>query len=192
VTNLRYVWEAGNPDSRNPAAFGCLVTSTAPILFALINTSKNYWAFGFPASTLVVVGADFVFSCGSVLVAKLAHPSEQSLAGGLFQTLRQLGTAFGLTITTTIYNEVVKNHLADGKRTGVTDDPNNLPREALLAGFRAAQWGAFGFPVLCKRTNFFSFVRRGRLTFVCKSGNYCSNLSAGKRNYRTTAVNAWK
>ena len=93
---------------------------------------------------LVVVGADFFFAGGSVYVAKLAHPSEQSLAGGLFQTLRQLGTAFGLTITTTIYNEVLQ-HRED---IVVTDHPTQIPREALLAGFRAAQWGAFGFPIL--------------------------------------------
>lgn len=94
-----------------------------------------------------------MFSGGSVYVAKLALPSEQSLAGGLFQTLRQLGTAFGLTITTTVYNEVIKRRLrvfaSDGNVTGEVIDPNNPPKEILLLGFRAAQWGAFGFPVLC-------------------------------------------
>jgi len=122
-------------------AFGCLLTSTAPLLFARIDTSKSFWAFGFPAATLVVVGADFVFAGGSVYVAKLAQASEQSLAGGLFQTLRQLGTAFGLTITTTIYNEALG-------RTGVDNKLKDPPREALLTGFRAAQWGAFAFPIL--------------------------------------------
>jgi hypothetical protein len=98
---------------------------------------------------LVVVGADFVFSGGSVLVATLAHPSEQSLAGGLFQTLRQLGTAFGLTVTTTIYNEVTKNADVDAESVGgASNDPADA-RAALLAGFRAAQWGASVCPVLC-------------------------------------------
>jgi hypothetical protein len=118
---------------------------------------------------LVVVGADFVFSGGSVLVAKLAHPSEQSLAGGLFQTLRQLGTAFGLTITTTIYNEVTKNVIVDGERVGVSNDPTYVPRVALLAGFRAAQWGAFVFPVLCTLNKNFQKTLNLRLTRSCNA-----------------------
>lgn len=139
-------------------AFGCIVTSTAPILFALINTSKSFWSFGLPASTLVVVGADFVFASGSVYVAKLAYPSEQSLAGGLFQTFRQIGTAFGLTVTTTINNEVVRRGMgtvaSDGAGSANTgpslSDLSNPTRDVLLAGFRAAQWGAVGFPLLCE------------------------------------------
>jgi hypothetical protein len=37
-----------------------------------------------------VFGADFVFSAGILFVAKVCEPEEQSLAGGLFQTLTQV------------------------------------------------------------------------------------------------------
>jgi hypothetical protein len=56
----------------------------------LINTSSVYWAFGFPAAICSVIGADFVFAAGTIFVAKIALPHEQSLAGGLFQTMTQV------------------------------------------------------------------------------------------------------
>lgn len=37
---------------------GCTFTSLAPLLFALIKPEMTYWAFGFPAATFSVFGAD--------------------------------------------------------------------------------------------------------------------------------------
>jgi hypothetical protein len=70
--------------------FGTSFTGLAALLFALINPSSLYWAFGFPAPIVAVFGADFVFAAGTLFVAKVSLPHEQSLAGGLFQTLTQV------------------------------------------------------------------------------------------------------
>ncbi|KAJ7878874.1 efflux transporter [Mycena olivaceomarginata] len=112
--------------------FGTFFTGLAPLLFALINPSSPYWAFGFPATIVAVFGADFVFASGTLFVAKVSLPHEQSLAGGLFQTLTQLGTAFGLAISTISFDSV-----ANG-----TD---NAP----LKAYKAAQWTAFGMAMFC-------------------------------------------
>jgi hypothetical protein len=120
-------------------AFGCICTGIAGLLFAVIDPSYPYWTFAFPATVLSVVGADFVFATGSLYVAKLAEGEEQSLAAALFQTLTQIGTAFGLTISTIAYDAV-----------STKQNPEHLeppPREAQLAGYRAGQWVAFAFPV---------------------------------------------
>ena len=69
---------------------GTLLTGVASLLFALINPAAVYWAFGFPAAVVSVFGADFVFASGILFVAKVSEPHEQSLAGGLFQTLTQV------------------------------------------------------------------------------------------------------
>lgn len=69
---------------------GTLVTGSACLLFALIDPSVTYWAFGFPSTVMIVFGADFVYSAGTIFVAKIAFPHEQSLAGGLFQTMTQV------------------------------------------------------------------------------------------------------
>ncbi|KLO14349.1 MFS general substrate transporter [Schizopora paradoxa] len=108
---------------------GTLCTSLSGLLFALINPDAPYWAFGFPAAILSVFGADFVFAAGSLFVAKVALPHEQSLAGGLFQTLTQLGTALGLAVTTIVHNSVLR-------------------QRTQLDAYKAAQWTAFGFGVL--------------------------------------------
>ncbi|CAE6413972.1 unnamed protein product [Rhizoctonia solani] len=114
---------------------GCFFTSLAALLFAVITPSATYWAFGFPAAAVVVFGADFMFATGSIFVAKIALPHEQSLAGGIFNTLNQLGTAFGLAIASVVNNNVHRSALREsGDELG-----------SLLRGYRAAFWTCFGF-----------------------------------------------
>ncbi|KAG2354800.1 major facilitator superfamily-domain-containing protein [Suillus spraguei] len=50
---------------------GTLLTAAAAMLFALINPSVTYWAFGFPSTVLVVFGSDFVYSAVDRESAKL-------------------------------------------------------------------------------------------------------------------------
>ncbi|KAJ7621900.1 MFS general substrate transporter [Mycena polygramma] len=114
--------------------FGTSFTGLGALLFALIDPSATFWAFGLPAPVVVVFGADFVFAAGTLFVAKVSLPHEQSLAGGLFQTLTQLGTSFGLAISTIAFDAVA------GSATG-----NDAPLEA----YKAAQWTAFGMAMLC-------------------------------------------
>ncbi|KJA16450.1 hypothetical protein HYPSUDRAFT_147747 [Hypholoma sublateritium FD-334 SS-4] len=123
--------------SRVPVVYlvvvGTLATSVACLLFAVINPAITYWAFGFTATVLSVMGADFVFSAGTLFIARVALPHEQSVAGALFNTMTQLGTAVGVTVTTVVYNNV-------GSRLA--------PGEDVLAMYRAAQWTAFAFGIL--------------------------------------------
>ncbi|KAJ7595339.1 putative efflux transporter [Mycena floridula] len=127
--------------------FGTAITSTASLLFALINPDAPYWAFGFPAAIVAVVGADFVFSSGTIFVAKESLPQEQSVAGGLFQTMTQVGTSVGVTISTVVFNRILER---ESGRLGVMPDPSgrNAPMPAQLTSYKAAQWTAFAFGVL--------------------------------------------
>ncbi|KAJ6474419.1 efflux transporter [Mycena vitilis] len=114
--------------------FGTSFTAVGALLFALIDPSAPFWAFGFPAPIVVVFGADFVFAAGTLFVAKICLPHEQSLAGGLFQTLTQLGTSFGLAISTIAFDAVAGGVTTDG---------------APLEAYKAAQWTAFGMAMFC-------------------------------------------
>jgi hypothetical protein len=38
-----------------------------------------------------VVGADFLFASGTMFVSESVSPHEQSVAGGVFQTMTQVG-----------------------------------------------------------------------------------------------------
>lgn len=64
-----------------------------------------------------------------------------------FNHLVQLGTAFGLAITTIVYNRVLAHSSATA---GVALDAGglNAPRGAQLAAYHAAQWTSCGFAVL--------------------------------------------
>ncbi|KIM62729.1 hypothetical protein SCLCIDRAFT_15735 [Scleroderma citrinum Foug A] len=123
---------------------GTVITACAAILFALIDPSASYWAFGFPSTVCIVFGADFVYSAGTIFLAKVANPGEHSVVGALFQTMTQIGSAFGLTLTTITFNSVVTS---ESKKMGI---PVNLAgsNAADLKGYKAAQWTAAAFPLL--------------------------------------------
>ncbi|KAG2047019.1 MFS general substrate transporter [Suillus hirtellus] len=129
------------------AVSGTLLTASAAILFALIDPTVTYWAFGFPSAVLVVFGADFVYSSGTIFIAKIALPHERSVAGAMFQTMAQLGIAVGLAVSTLVFNIVVKNESAD---VGVTLNSagTNAPRSAQLKGYRSAQWTCASFALM--------------------------------------------
>ncbi|KAJ3575022.1 hypothetical protein NP233_g1365 [Leucocoprinus birnbaumii] len=113
--------------------FGTLCTASACILFALIDPKATYWAFGFPATITSVIGVDFVFTAGTLYIAKIALPHEQSLAGALFQTMVQLGTSAGITISTVVFDRVSLS-LKEG--------------EDNIKSYRAAHWTCCAF-ALC-------------------------------------------
>ncbi len=113
----------------------------------MIVPSAPYWAFGFPAAILCVFGADFVFSTGTLFVAKSCLPHEQSVGGALFQTLTQLGTAFGLAISTVVYNATLKKSAA-AEGVTVNVDGMNAPRDAQLTAYKDANWTGFAFAMV--------------------------------------------
>jgi len=126
-------------------ALGCAATGCACLLFAIIDTSATYWSYGFVAMVLSVFGADFVFASGTLFVAKIALPGEQSVASALFQTMNQVGTSVGLAVSTTVHNRVM---FQSAEAMGYVGDPTQVPKGALLSGYRAAQWTSFGFAMV--------------------------------------------
>jgi len=72
------------------SVLGTSLTACANLFFAVVKPSQTYWAYGLPSAILSVFGADFVFSAGTLFIAKVALPHEQSVAGALFQTMTQV------------------------------------------------------------------------------------------------------
>jgi len=128
-------------------SFGTLFTAFGSIFFALVKDGQSYWSYGFPSAIIVVFGADFVFSSGTLFIAKYARPYEQSVAGALFTVMTQLGTAFGLAITTIVYNTVLENESTSLGVDLETLGSNAAPRSAQLHAYQAAAWGAFAFGI---------------------------------------------
>ncbi|KAL0065019.1 hypothetical protein AAF712_008012 [Marasmius tenuissimus] len=121
-------------------AVGTIGSSVACLLFAVIDVDATYWAFGFPAAVLAVLGADFVMASGTLFIAKVTPPHEQSVAGAVFQCMQQLGTSIGITIGTVVFNRLLISN------TG-SNNPEEAPRPAVLKSYRAAQWTNFAFTI---------------------------------------------
>lgn len=125
---------------------GTALTATANLLYGVINPAAPYWAFGFPAAIVSVFGADFVFASGTLFVAKVCMSHEQSVGGAMFQTMTQLGAAFGLAITTIVFD----SSLASASRpygVVVNQDGTNAPRPAQLIAYKDALWSGFAFGI---------------------------------------------
>ena len=149
----------------SPTAIGTLFTATSNLLFALIDPSASYWAFGFPAAIITVFGADFSFSTGTLFIARACLPHEQSVGGALFQTLTQLGTAFGLAISTVVFNSTLRSK---ARELGVsaTVDGSNAPQEAQLAAYKGAMWSGFGFGIFGRSQTKFGRGSDGLCSFA--------------------------
>ncbi|PVG03850.1 MFS general substrate transporter [Serendipita vermifera] len=149
ICNLLVALVVGRINGAYLLGLGVGATSVAALLFAIIQPSAPYWAYGFPAAIICVFGADFAFACGTLFIAKVALPSEQSVAGALFQTLTALGTSFGLAVTTI---GQVAGMDAEARRMGIHVDTNatalEIPKNVLLQGYRIAQWTSFACGVV--------------------------------------------
>jgi hypothetical protein len=130
------------------AAVGTLLTGCANIYFAVIDPRASYWATGFPSACLVVLGADFTFASGTMFISKVSPPNEQSVAGGLFQAMTQIGSTIGLSVSTIVFNWVLK---AQSSSLGVSGDQgrDDAPRESQPKAYQAAMWTGFAFGILC-------------------------------------------
>jgi hypothetical protein len=98
---------------------GALSYTCSAVLLATMKENSSYWAFIFPSLLLSVIGADLQFNVANVkpalpstlyllkfqmYVMSSLPPGQQSLAGGIFNTVTKVCSAVGLGITASIYN----------------------------------------------------------------------------------------
>lgn len=76
------------------------------ILFALNRAGDTYWSFCFVGLVLTVVGADLEFNVANMYVMSSLPPSQQSIAGSIFQTITKLCQSVGFGIGTAVFNSV--------------------------------------------------------------------------------------
>jgi MFS family permease len=88
---------------------GTIAYTAAFLLLAFNRRSSSYWAFSFPAFVLMVVGADLEFNVANMYVMSSLPPAQQSIAGGIFQTVTRLCMTIGFGITTALFNAVEKD-----------------------------------------------------------------------------------
>lgn len=88
----------------------------ASALWSAISPGLTYWDLSFVAQICSVVGVDLMFTVTNMYVMSSLPSHQQSIAGGMFNTLTRLASAVGLAVQTAVYNGA----------GGGTDGPDSL------------------------------------------------------------------
>lgn len=122
--------------------WGMLCCAVACLLFAVpIPVGTTYWAFGFPAMCLSVLGADALFPSLLLFIAHSLPKEDQALGGATINCVGQVGRAIGLAICTAI--QVAIQESKQSRASAVTGE-GSIGNLAYLSGLRGALWFSFG------------------------------------------------
>ncbi|KAI3318658.1 major facilitator superfamily MFS-1 [Xylariaceae sp. AK1471] len=122
-------------DGSTVVLWGTACVSIPCLLFAVpIPPETIYWAYGFPAMVLLTLGGDTLYPCLSLFAMKSVLPENQAMGAAVFQNIGQVGSSTDLAIATAIQISFTK------ARQGSCGE-----KEALLVGYKAADW--FGFAI---------------------------------------------
>lgn len=112
---------------------GLVVSCIAPFIMAFARPTSSYWSSGFLACLLNPVGPDALFTVANLLITSVFPAKTQGLAGGVFNTISQIGKSVGLALVAVIASSVTAN----------SDYANKSSPDALNTGYRAAFWFCF-------------------------------------------------
>jgi MFS family permease len=94
--------------SRLTAAVLMIIASasmvTASAIWSATSPGLTYWELSFVSQLLSVIGVDFMFTVTNMYVMSSLPPAQQSIAGGMFNTVTRLISAVGIAIQTAVYN----------------------------------------------------------------------------------------
>lgn len=107
-----------------------VISMISPLMMALYNPYASYWAYAFPAIATNPIGADTLFTISNLLITSVFPTKTQALAGGVFNTVAQIGKAIGLATSAIIASTI----------TMQSQFPDKESPEALLTGYKAAFW----------------------------------------------------
>ncbi|KJZ78372.1 hypothetical protein HIM_02410 [Hirsutella minnesotensis 3608] len=135
--------------SRVPTFFllvcGNLAVPIASLLFALpISPRTSYFAYGFPAMILAVIGADTTWPCLTLFTSQALPSEDQAIGGALINAVSQFGRAIGLAISTSVQTAVMAN--ARGVPVSTAGGIRAWEPES-LRGLRAANWTNFAYGI---------------------------------------------
>jgi len=110
-----------------------VVSSLAPLVMAFVHPDWTYWSCTFVSIFLNPIGADAYFVISNLLITSVFPGKTQGLAGGVFNTLAQVGKSVGLATTAVIAGSVTA-------RSAVMEKESP---DALMEGYRATFWYCF-------------------------------------------------
>ena len=127
-----------------------ILCAGSPLLMAVIQPSWPYWGNAFVAQLLQPVSFNALFTVGLIVITNVFLSNTQALAGAVYNTSAQFGSALGMAILQVI-------------STITTDQSHEKGSEALMAGYRASFWTMFGFMLLCTVVGFGGLRKAGKV-----------------------------
>src|ERR1700761_2145023 len=112
---------------------GCGVSAIGPLVMTFAKPMSSYWSHAFIANVFNPVGADSLYTVANLLITSVFPAKTQGLAGGVFNTVAQIGKSVGLALVAVIAASVTKQ----------SDYKDKSSPEALLAGYNATFWFCF-------------------------------------------------
>lgn len=156
--------------------FGNICCSVSCLLFAVpIPPTITYFAQGFPAMILSVLGADTAWPCLTLFTSSSLPQADQAMGGALVNAVGQFGRAIGLAIGTAIQTAVIAN--ARGTSVKDAGSLKAWDRPTLL-GLQAAQYFNFSLGVVstvCVLVAFRSLGTIGKAGMKKKNKNNNNN-----------------
>lgn len=131
---------------------GALASMISPIILATMSPDWSYWRAAFWAMCLVPLSADglspqtpisqplkqtpanfflVLYTISNLAITSLFPVRTQALAGGVFNTLAQIGNSVGLAITSIVAASVTATERANGAQ------------QSLWSGYQANFWTCF-------------------------------------------------
>lgn len=114
-----------------------VISLGAPLSMAFAKPHSSYWASGFIANLLNPLGADSLFTISNLLITSVFPAKTQGLAGGVFNTVSQIGKSVGLALVAVIASSVTQ-------RSAYVD--KSRP-DALMVGYSAAFFFCFALSI---------------------------------------------
>lgn len=117
---------------------GGLLSAVSPLLFAIQKPDWVYWASSFPAMCFSVISTDLLFNTSNLVITSSFPSKDQALAGGIFNTVTQLGNSIGPAVTAIIASAVTESE---------SDKSEVTLSYAILKGYQSAFWACFAAAV---------------------------------------------
>ncbi|RSL53499.1 hypothetical protein CEP54_010390 [Fusarium duplospermum] len=127
-----------------------ILCAGSPLLMAVIDPSWSYWSNAFISQILQPLSCDALFTVGLIIITDVFPEDTQALAGAVFNTAAQFGTALGLAILQVISTQVTKE-----------SDKDKVA--ALMEGYRTSFWTMFALMLLCTVVGLLGLRSAGRI-----------------------------
>ena len=154
---------------RTLVVVSAILTLPASVLMATVHTDWSYWRASFWAMLLSPVHPDgrsctlhlvlqflgstnkiasVLFTVSNIIISNAYPGEEQSLAGGVFNQVSQIGNSVGLAVTAAVAASVTEHSAATGA-------------DALLQGYRSVFWTVFAAMAVVVVVAFFGLKKGG-------------------------------